>query len=64
MIDEEKEEVIKRVRKMTGYDKNIIGCWLDNFKQPTCSVHKGDGWQSGYCKHYMICDNMEGKFSE
>lgn len=49
------EEKIKEIQQQTGFDEDVIGCFLSNYKIPhVCPVVTGK-----WCKGYTTCQNLE-----
>lgn len=49
------EEKIKEIQQQTGFDEDVIGCFLSNYRVPhVCPVVTGK-----WCKGYTTCQNLE-----
>lgn len=48
------EEKVKDIQQQTGFDEDVIGCFLSNYKIPhVCPVGTGK-----WCKGYTACQNL------
>ena len=53
--EEYKEQQIKIIKKETGFDEMVIGCFLSNYREKhVCPIATG-----GWCRDYVKCKCME-----
>lgn len=50
-----KQQKIDRVRKITGFSENVVGCYLSNYKVPHICPIATNGW----CRDYTKCQVIE-----